>query len=105
MARPLASLSLFMAVFLWIFEAFTASLCRRKVQLRERLLADVWPPGSDHLLLGVEPHALGTMHVVVAEERVLPASEGVEGHRDWNRHVDADHAHVDFPLEGSCHFT
>ena len=39
------------------------------------------------------------MHVVVAEQRRLPAAEGVEGHRHRDRHVDADHAHLDLVCE------
>ena len=35
----------------------------------------------------------------VAEERVLPAPEGVGGDRDGNGHVDADHADVDLARE------
>src|SRR5690606_23370647 len=30
-----------------------------------------------------------------AEQRVLPAAEGVEGHWNRDRHVDADHSHLD----------
>ena len=32
------------------------------------------------------------MHVMVAEQRPLPAAEGMEGHGHGDRHVDADHA-------------
>ena len=39
------------------------------------------------------------MHVLVAEQRVLPAAEGVERHRYRHRHVDADHADLDPTLE------
>ena len=35
------------------------------------------------------------MLVEVAEARALPAAESVVGERDGDRHVDADHAHVD----------
>ena len=33
----------------------------------------------------------------LAEERALPASEGMPGHRHGNRHIDADHADLDAP--------
>ena len=33
-------------------------------------------------LAGIEANALGAVDVVVAEEGVLPAAEGIEGHRD-----------------------
>ena len=46
-------------------------------------------------------HALDAVGVGVAEERALPAAEGVirHGHRD--RDVDADHADLDFVLEAT----
>ena len=50
------------------------------------------PAARDGLELGVEAHALGAVHVVVAEQRGLPAAEGMERHRHRDRHVDADHA-------------
>src|SRR5699024_8064229 len=57
------------------------------------------PAGGDGLLLGVEADALGAMGVVLAEQGVLPAAEGVVAHRGRDRYVDADHAHGDLLLE------
>ncbi len=54
---------------------------------------------GDRLQLGVEADTLGTMHVVVAEQRGLPAAEAVERHRHRDRHVDADHADLDLVRE------
>ena len=41
----------------------------------------------------------GAVGVGVAEERALPAAEGVVRHRDRDRHVDADHPDLDVVLE------
>ena len=61
----------------------------------------VGPAGGDDLAAGVEVHAVVAVDVVVAEERVLPAAEGVvaDGHRD--RDVHADHAGLDLQLEAA----
>ena len=40
----------------------------------------------------MEPDTFGAIHVVVAEEGLLPTTEGMEGHRNRNRHVDTNHA-------------
>src|SRR5665811_1904084 len=61
----------------------------------------VGPARGDDLAAGVEVHALGAVHVGVAEQRSLPAAEGVVGHRHRDRHVDADHTHLDVVLERS----
>src|SRR5690625_2734901 len=53
------------------------------------------PAGGDGLLAGVEADALGAVGVVLAEQRVLPAAEGVVAHRRGDRDVDADHADGD----------
>src|SRR5665811_396822 len=37
----------------------------------------VGPASGDDLAAGVEAHALGTVHVRIAEQRSLPATEGV----------------------------
>src|SRR5262249_4079675 len=58
-----------------------------------------WPSRSDRLELGVEPNALGPMHVVISEEGCLPAAEGMERHRDRDRNVDANHANLDLMSE------
>src|SRR5262249_44951126 len=43
----------------------------------------------------VKPHAFHAVHVVIAEQRVAPASEAEEGHRHRNGDVDAHHANFD----------
>src|SRR5215203_2607484 len=45
----------------------------------------------------VELDTLRTIHVEVAEKRVLPAAEAVIRHRHGNRYVDPDHS--DFYVE------
>src|SRR5918995_5511887 len=60
------------------------------------------PARGDRLQLGVEADTLGTVHVVVAEQRGLPAAEAVERHRHRDRHVDADHAVLDLVGELAC---
>src|SRR5438552_11125255 len=61
--------------------------------------ARVRPAGSDDLAAGVELDPLRPVHVQVAEERRLPATEAVIGDGHGDRHIDADHAHVDVELE------
>src|SRR6202000_2343604 len=51
------------------------------------------PPRCHSLDLGVELDRRRAVLVEVAEAGALPAAEGVIGHRDRDRHVDADHAH------------
>lgn len=65
-------------------------------------VARVEPAGGDNLAAGEEVDALGAVGVGVAEERVLPAAEGVVGHgyRDW--HVDANHTDLNLVLEATC---
>src|SRR6266545_2514184 len=67
---------------------------RREVQMSPVVLGlgGVRPTAGHDLGLGVERDAFGTVDVRVAEQRVLPAAERVEGHRHRDRHVDADHA-------------
>ena len=43
------------------------------------------------------------MHVMLAEDRRLPAAEAHEGHRHRDRHVDAHHAHFDILREAARH--
>ena len=62
------------------------------------LLATLGPAGRDNLGLRVEAHTLGTVDVSVTQQRLLPATEGVVGDRDRDRHVDADHT----GLDGRC---
>src|SRR5580700_8399138 len=64
--------------------------------------ADAGRPARGHgLELGVEAHAFHAVDAVVAEDRGLPAAEGVVGHRHRDRHVDADHADLDVVGEGT----
>src|SRR6266545_4036064 len=65
----------------------------REVHVRAVMLAvlDVRPADGDGLGAGVEADALRAVDVGVPEQRVLPPSEGVEGHRHRDRDVDADH--------------
>src|SRR6185503_715603 len=60
----------------------------------DRARGRVGPPGGHDLAPCVEVHAFGPVHVGVAEQRALPAAEGVvgDGHRD--RHVHAYHPAV-----------
>src|SRR5580765_3159569 len=60
---------------------------------------DVRPAGGDDLRAGVERDALGAVDVVLPEERVLPAAEGVVGHRHGDRDVHADHPDAYAALE------
>src|SRR2546430_15327901 len=69
------------------------------MEARADRVVDVRPAGGDDLAPGVEGDAFGTVDVVLAEQRVLPAAERVVGHRYRDRHVDADHADVDPALE------
>src|SRR5215831_8428367 len=63
------------------------------------LVLGVGPAAGDGLGPGVEADAFGAVHVGVAEQGVLPAPEGVEGHRHRDRDVDADHPDLDLTLE------
>src|SRR5690348_9810907 len=78
--------------------AGTGSASTREPEV-DRARARIGPARRDDLGTRVEVDALGTVHVDVAEQRGLPAPERVvrDGHRD--RHVDADHAHLDVELE------
>ena len=50
-------------------------------------------PARGHgLEAGVEADALHAVHIVIAEQRALPAAEGMIGDRHRDRHIDADHA-------------
>src|ERR1700689_634579 len=53
------------------------------------------PAGGDGFEPGVEADAFGAVDGVVAEEGALPAAEAVEGHRNGDGDVDADHAGLD----------
>src|SRR6201998_4108778 len=53
-----------------------------------------WPPRRDGLGLGVELDRRRAVLVEVTEAGALPAAEGGVGHRDGDRHVDTDHAHL-----------
>src|SRR6476646_3609791 len=64
-------------------------------------LARAWigPARGDDLGPGVELDTLGAVHVEVAEQAVLPATEAVVGDRHRDRDVDPDHPRVDLELE------
>ena len=70
-------------------------------EVHVRLVQRLGPARRDDLAARVEADALGAVDVVVAEQRLLPAAEGVEAHRDRDRHVDADHPDLDLALEGA----
>src|SRR3954447_26245777 len=75
----------------------TASDRRREVHVAAvvgGVLRLLRPARGDRLAARVEAHALRPVDVVVAEQRVLPAAEGVERHRHRDRHVDADHPYL-----------
>src|SRR6478609_8783275 len=61
--------------------------------------ARIGPARGDDLGPGVELDALGAVHVEVAEQAVLPATEAVVGDRHRDRDVDPDHPRVDLELE------
>ncbi len=65
-------------------------------------MAGIEPAGSDDLPAGEEVDTLGTVSVRVAEQAVLPTTEAVVGHGDWNRDVDPDHTNLDLVLEATC---
>src|ERR1700761_9850268 len=50
------------------------------------------PPRGHGLHLGVELNRGWAMLVEITEPGPLPAAKGVIGHRDWDRHIDPDHA-------------
>ena len=51
------------------------------------------PPAHDDFLLGVKRHGVFAVGVQVAEEGILPAGEGEEGHGRGDADVDSHHAH------------
>src|SRR3990172_11127989 len=58
------------------------------------------PPALDHdLLVGEEVHSVLRLPVQHAEERLLAAAEGEEGHRRRQPDVDADHTGIDAARE------
>src|SRR5713101_8275070 len=63
------------------------------------LVLVVRPATGDGLGAGVETDAFWAVYVRVAEQRVLPPAEGVEGHRHRDRDVDADHPDLHAALE------
>src|SRR3990172_11323812 len=62
-------------------------------------VAPVRPAADDHLAASAEANAIATVHVTVAEDRALPTSERVVGHRNRYRNVDPDHADLNLVLE------
>src|SRR4051812_46989972 len=59
----------------------------------------VGPARRHHLRAGVEVHAVGPVHVRVAEQRRFPTAEAVVGDRDGDGHVHTDHPAVGVELE------
>ena len=59
----------------------------------------IGPSRRDRFLAREEVESLRTVRLGVAEDAVLEPAERVIGHRDRDRHVDADHADLDVPLE------
>src|SRR5690349_17387471 len=57
------------------------------------------PARGSHFLLSEELHAFFSLHVEVAEERIIPAIERKPGHRSGHADVDADHAALNAMLE------
>src|SRR5829696_4995040 len=70
----------------------------RKAQV-QTTVARIQPARGDDLAPREEVHALDAMGMGVTEQRVLPATERVVGHRHRDRHVDADHADLHLVLE------
>src|SRR6476620_6671310 len=64
----------------------------------EAAVAGVEPAGGDDLVAGVEAETFGAVGVGVAEQRGLPAAEGVVADRDGYGDVDPDHADLDLVL-------
>src|SRR5690606_14963815 len=66
------------------------SVAAREAQVHAgRGVGRVGPAGGDDLAAGVEVRAVVAVDVVVAEEGVLPAAEGVVADGDRDRHVHA----------------
>ena len=61
----------------------------------------VEPAAGDGLLAGEEVEPVDAVGLGVAEERVLPAAEGVVGDGNGDGHVDADHADLHLVLEAA----
>src|SRR5207248_2016232 len=76
----------------------TASAGAREAEV-DLARAGIRPAGGHDLAARVELDPLRPVHVQVAEERVLPSAETVVGNGHLDRHVHADHAHVDLELE------
>src|SRR3712207_4142807 len=54
------------------------------------------PTGGHRLGLGVEAYSIRSVLIEIAEARTLPAAEGVIGQWHRDRHIDADHADLNF---------
>ena len=65
-------------------------------------MALVEPTAGHDPAPGEEVHTLGAVSMGIAEQRCLPATEGVVRHRHRDWHVDADHADLDLVLEPTC---
>src|SRR5690349_22353064 len=64
--------------------------------------AGIRPARRDDLAARIELDPLGAVHVQVAEEARLPATEAVIGDRHRDRDVDPDHPGVHLELELPC---
>src|ERR1700733_3589023 len=59
-------------------------------------------PAAGHGLdAGVEAYPFHAMHIMVAEQRTLPAAKTVKGHGHGNGHIDAHHARLHLVGEGA----
>ncbi|OEI69327.1 hypothetical protein Cus16_1169 [Curtobacterium sp. ER1/6] len=79
--------------------AIPGSAVRGEAEVDATVHGGVEPPRGDRLLPGEEAHAVRAVRLVVAEQRVPPATERVVRDRHRDRDVDADHADLHVPLE------
>ena len=61
----------------------------------------VKPARGHGFFAGEELDALNTVSLGVTEGRILPTTERVVGNRNWNWHIDADHAYLNLILKTS----
>src|SRR4030095_12245524 len=101
------------AALLPCFERIRASMLSRALTSHQSCLSQsrhvqarcgrvlMRPARCDHFGTRVELDALDTVHVEVAEQRILPAAEGKESDRNRDRHVHPDHADLYLVLEAA----
>src|SRR4030088_1332284 len=85
-------------VFLSPSRACAGLLVLREAEF-DAAVAGVEPATGDGLAAGEEVRAVHAVGVGVPEQRRLPAAEAEVGHRNRDRHVDADHPDLDLVLE------